>query len=133
MIKDERKNGNEEGEAEKIRQCYRLMYQGMIEKDGMLLDEVLHDSFTLIHMSGMRQPKQEFIRAVKDGTLNYYSAGHQKIDVRIHRDTAELKGQSIVSAAVFGGGRHSWRLQLVCGLLRENDRWLLTGAKASVY
>ena len=127
------KNGNEEGEAEKIRQCYRLMYQGMIEKDGRLLDEVLHDSFTLIHMSGMRQPKQEFIRAVQDGTLNYYSAGHQRIDVRMHKETAELKGQSIVSAAVFDGGRRSWRLQLICSLARENDRWLLTGAKASVY
>lgn len=118
---------------EKIERCYQQMYQGMIEKDRKVLSEVLDDSFGLIHMTGMRQSKEAFIRAVEDGTLNYYSADHQRIEVSIHGVQAELIGQSVVSAAVFGGGRHTWRLQLKLEVIQQKDGWKITEARASTY
>ena len=77
---------------EKTEVCYRQMYRGMIEKDRAVLSEVLDDSFVLVHMTGMRQSKAAFIQAVEDGTLNYYSAEHQRIDVELHGGSAELVG-----------------------------------------
>ena len=44
-------------DTEAIRQAYIRMYDGMISKDEKILDEVLDDSFVLVHMTGMRQPK----------------------------------------------------------------------------
>lgn len=120
-------------ESEKIEACYRQMYRGMIEKDRAVLSEVLDDSFVLVHMTGMRQSKAAFIRAVEDGTLNYYSAEHQRIDVELHGGSAELVGQSVVSAAVFGGERHTWRLQLKLKLVQRADSWRITEARASTY
>ena len=38
-----------------VEDCYRQMYQGMIDKDREILSAVLDDSFVLIHMTGMRQ------------------------------------------------------------------------------
>ena len=86
-------------DKEQIEACYRQMYRGMVEKDRGLLSEVLDDTFVLIHMTGMRQSKEAFIRAVENGTLNYYSADHQRIDAEIRGDAAELVGQSLVNAA----------------------------------
>ena len=100
-----------------IAECYKKLYKAMIEKDGNTLSKLLDDSFGLIHMTGMRQGKNMFIRAVEDGTLNYYSAQHQNIDVKIEDSKAVLTGQSVVNAAVFGGGRHTWRLQLKFDLI----------------
>lgn len=120
-------------DKEIIENCYRLMYQGMIEKDRYLLSQVLDDAFVLVHMSGMKQQKDAFIQAVETGTLNYYSAGHQKIVTDIHGNQAELIGQSIVNAAVFGGGRHTWRLQLKMKLIKKTDIWKITEARASTY
>ena len=116
-----------------IEDCYRQMYKGMVEKDRRILSEVLDDSFFLVHMTGMRQPKEAFIQAVEDGTLNYFSAGHQHIDVKIQDHQAELIGQSMVNAAVFGGGRHTWRLQLKLKLIQSADGWKITEARASTY
>ena len=116
-----------------IENCYRQMYRGMVEKDRSILSEVLDDSFMLIHMTGMRQRKESFIQAVEDGTLNYFSADHQKISTEIHSKTAELVGQSRVHAAVFGGRPHTWRLQLSCKLVRKGDTWKITEARASTY
>lgn len=117
----------------KIKKCYRQMCQAMTEKDLDSLSEVLDDSFVLVHMTGMRQSKEAFLRAVGNGTLNYYSAEHESIQVRQSGDQAALVGQSRVLAAVFGGGRHSWRLQQKIALTKQNDVWRMTLAEASSY
>ena len=116
-----------------IENCYCQMYRGMVEKDRGILSEVLDDSFVLVHMTGMRQAKEVFIRAVEDGTLNYFSADHQQISVDVHGNTAEMTGQSVVRAAVFGGGQHTWHLQLRMKLEQIADTWKITEAKASTY
>ena len=118
---------------EKIENCYRQMYLGMIQKDRDVLSEVLDDSFVLVHMTGMRQSKGAFIQAVEDGTLNYYSAGHQRMETKVSGNNAELVGQSMVNAAVFGGGPHTWRLQLKIKLVQRAEAWKITEAKASTY
>ena len=118
---------------EMIENCYRQMYRGMVRKDRGILSDVLDESFVLVHMTGMRQTKETFIRAVEDSTLNYFSADHQHISVGIDGDTAELTGQSQVLAAVFGGGPHTWRLRLELKLIRTHDTWKITEVKASTY
>lgn len=56
------------GEREIIENRYSQMYLGMIEKDRAVLSEVLDDSFVLVHMTGMRQSKAEYIRAIEGDT-----------------------------------------------------------------
>ncbi|MBE6260886.1 MAG: nuclear transport factor 2 family protein [Prevotella sp.] len=120
-------------EKQQIEALYKQMYRAMVEKDTVTLDEQHADEFVLTHMTGMRQSKQEYIRAIADGTLNYYEATHEQIDIRINGDRATLTGRSRVTAAVFGGGRHTWRLQLTFHLVRRDGKWLFTDSKASTY
>ena len=120
-------------DQEMIENCYEQMYQGMLDKDRELLREVLHDSFVLIHMTGRRQPKEAVISAVVDGTLNYYTASHQRMDVDIAGDNAVLVGKTLVNAAVFGGREHTWRLQQDLKLVKEYGTWKITEARASTY
>ena len=124
-------SGNPDTEA--IRQAYIRLYEGMIAKDEKTLNEVLDDSFVLVHMTGMRQPKEAFLKAVLNGTLNYYSAEHENMSVEISGNTAALTGQSHVAAAVFGGGRHNWHLQQKCSLKKINGVWKITRSVASTY
>ena len=123
----------ERNDEQIIRDAYIRMYEGMIKKDESILREVLDDSFVLVHMTGMRQPKQAFIKAVLNGTLNYYSAEHENMPVEIKGDTAVLTGQSYVAAAVFGGGRHNWHLQQKCSLKKTDGVWKITRSVASTY
>ena len=109
-----------------IEALYRVMYKAMIEKDTATLNRVHADDFVLTHMTGMHQSKQEYIRAIAGGTLNYYSAEHEQMDIKVDGNHATLTGRSRVNAAVFGGGRHTWRLQLYFQLSRYNGHWLFT-------
>ena len=112
---------------------YEDMYQFMIKKDTDKLAEILSEEFALHHMTGMVQKKQEFLQAVRQGTLNYFSADHEKVDVRITGEHALIIGDSQVLAAVFGGGRHTWRLRQTISCKKENDVWLMEKSVASVY
>ena len=88
-----------------IIQLYKEMYTAMVNKDRTALERV--------RMTGMRQSRQEYINAIMDGTLNYYSAEHQGMQAEVKGENAALVGKSRVTAAVFGGGKHTWRFQLV--------------------
>ena len=120
-------------DLELCRAAYREMYRAMIAKDAKALDAVLDDGFVLVHMTGMRQGKAAFIRAVADGTLNYYSCRDERVDGEVRGDAAALVGRSVVSAAVFGGGRHTWRLQQDLKLARQDGKWRITLSEAGTY
>ena len=120
-------------DEEKIIQLYREMYTAMVNKDKPTLERVHDDSFVLVHMTGMRQPKEVYISSIMDGTLNYYSAEHEDMQVEINGDTAVLTGRSKVTAAVFGGGKHTWRLQIRFQLVKNNGEWRFALASASTY
>ena len=120
-------------DEEIIIRLYREMYSAMINKDRTELERIHDNSFVLFHMTGMKQSKNEYISAIMGGTLNYYSAVHDDMEVAINGDTAKLTGKSKVMAAVFGGGKSTWRLQLDFELIRKNGEWYFTLAKASTY
>ena len=120
-------------DRELLAACYHTMYRGMVQKNKVLLDRVLDDSFVLLHMTGMRQSKGQYIESIVNGTLNYYSEQTDDIDIAIVVDTARMVGQSRVSAAVFGGGRHTWRLRLAIDAVKRDEHWYFAGAKASTY
>ena len=120
-------------DREAIRELYREYWRYMIAKDADGLRSMMADDYVLLHMTGVRQSKETFLRGLLDGTFNYYAAEHDSIDVTVHSDTAEMIGKSRVLAAVYGGRKSSWRLRGDFTLRKENGAWRFTSSKASVY
>lgn len=116
-----------------IEELYEEMYRAMIAKDTVALGRILDDEFILVHMTGMRQSKQDYLRAIANGTLNYFACDDTNLDIQVNENDACVIGQSKVVAAVFGGGKHQWPLQLEITLKKENGNWLMTKAVASTY
>ena len=114
---------------------YRSLCGASVRKDEAGIAAVLADDYELVHMTGMRQSKSAYIAAVMDGTLNYYGADHDSVEVDVAPDglSTRIRGRSRVSAAVFGGGRHTWRLQQDLVAEKRDDTWLLVESRASTY
>ncbi len=125
--------GNRMEETEQIRELYRQYWIYMIGKDEKGLRSLMSDDYYLLHMTGARQTADEFIIGLMKETFNYYSAEHDSIDVNIDGDTATMTGKSIVTAAVYGGGKSSWRLQGDFTLRKERGSWRFTNSRASAY
>ena len=120
-------------ESETIRELYRRYWRCMIAKDAEGLRALMAENYSLTHMTGVKQSAAVFLKGLLDGTFNYYSAEHDSIEVKIGGDSAVMIGKSRVLAAVYGGGKHCWKLRGDFTLRRENGTWLLTGSRASTY
>lgn len=105
----------------------------MIAKDTAELNAVFSDDAKLEHMTGLVQPKQDFIKAVEDGTLNYFSVNHEGDEIEIDGDSARMAGRSRVLAAVYGGGRHEWQLLIKSDFRRSDGVWKIVYSKVSTY
>lgn len=114
-----------------LEQLYHEMWRALIDKDIATLEKIHAEDFVLVHMTGLRQPKAEYLRCVQGGELNYFSEVTENIF--IDAENCKLIGRSKVNAAVFGGERHTWNLQLDFDVEKINGRWLLKSARASTY
>ena len=116
-----------------IRKVYEDMYRAMISKDTVALGRLLSEDSVLIHMTGHRQPRKEYLAEIAAGVLNYYSVDTDALEITVNGDTARMIGRSRVNAAVYGGGRHTWRLQMDSELRKIDGKWKITLSKASTY
>ena len=75
-------------EREIIREMYRKYWRYMIEKDADGLRSLMAKDYYLMHMTGVKQSAEVFLRGLLDGMFNYYSADHDDIEVCIDGDEA---------------------------------------------
>ena len=120
-------------DKEQIKEVYRTYWRYMIEKNADGLRDIMTEDYYLLHMTGVKQSAEVFLKGLLDGTFNYYSADHDDIEVFVHGDRAEMTGKSRVLAAVYGGGKNRWQLQGDFTLRKEQGEWKLSSSRASTY
>ena len=120
-------------DEEWIRGLYREYWRCLIAKDADGLRSMMTDDYYLLHMTGVKQSAETFLKGLLGGTFNYYSADHDSIEVNVSGGRASMIGRSRVLAAVYGGGKHSWRLRGDFTLRKEEGRWKLSSSSASTY
>lgn len=99
--------------------------QALIDKDEDKLNEIISDDYELVHMSGKRQSKSEFLAEVMDGTLNYYKSEIEEPTI-LHDDanSASLVADVTLTAKVYGiNGK--WTLDTVVSFKKIDDVWYL--------
>ncbi len=120
-------------DKEHIHALYEAMYKAMIAKDTTALARILSEDSVLVHMTGHRQSRKEYLSEIASGTLNYYSVDTDSLEITVNGDSARMIGRSRVNAAVYGGGRHTWRLQMDSELRKIDGVWRITYSRASTY
>ena len=119
--------------TELIRSLYREYWRCMVKKDVNGLRSMMTDDYYLLHMTGVKQSAEAFLKGLLDRTFNYFAAEHDSIEVTVAGDQASMIGKSRVLAAVYGGGKHSWRLRGDFSLRKEEGCWRFSSSRASTY
>ena len=120
-------------DREQIEALYREYWRCMIQKDADGLRAIMTEDYSLLHMTGVKQSADTFLKGLLDGTFNYFSAEHDSIAVQVDGDQARMTGKSRVLAAVYGGGKHLWHLRGDFTLRKEAAVWKLASSQASTY
>ncbi|WP_407463172.1 nuclear transport factor 2 family protein [Methanobrevibacter sp.] len=118
--------GNLNDDQEEVLERFIEFQYAMIEKDLEKLNELLEDNYTLTHMSGKTQTKDEYIGEIMDGTLNYYKSIINNPIITIkEKDKALLKADVTLDAKVYGM-KGTWTLHSEQTMEKINEKWYLS-------
>lgn len=118
---------------EMIKQIYIDLCDASISRDLEKLNEILAEDYVLIHMTGKKQSKKEYMNSVQNGELKYYESIHEEILVTVEENTAKVIGKTRTLASPFGAGKSWWNLRQDLVMEKINDKWLIKQSKASMY
>lgn len=102
----------------------RQLTELMIDKNTVGMDKILDTNFTLTHITGYVQPKEEWFGEIESEQMKYYGYEEVKTAVTIDEDKATFVGQNLLDARIWGT-RNNWRLQQTMHLEKRNDRWII--------
>ncbi|MBR3429869.1 MAG: nuclear transport factor 2 family protein [Clostridia bacterium] len=84
--------------------------QAMTDKDIDTMREIVSEDMIFVHMSGMRQTREEYFADVADGSLTYYTIGMADPVIEIDGDQAIVTYTSILNANAYGA-RGTFRMK----------------------
>ena len=113
-------------DQEEVLERFMDFQDAMIEKDSDKLNEIICDNYTLTHMSGKTQTKQEFIDEIIDGTLNYYKSTIDNPDIAIlEGNKAVFKADVTLDAKVYGV-KGTWTLHSRQTMEKIDGKWYIS-------
>ena len=113
-------------------EAFRAQLRAMTEGDTESLDALLDDGFTLTHITGYPQPKDEWLSQMRAGQFVYHGIEEKKVTVDVEGDTARLVGRIVTDATVYGT-HADWPLQLTTDYARENGTWTALRSVATTW
>jgi hypothetical protein len=71
-------------DQQKIQTIYNRIDEAMVAKDTEALENILDDDYTLVHMSGYRQRKQEWLEQIDNEQMRYFKPMPQRTTITIN-------------------------------------------------
>lgn len=99
--------------------------EAMIQKDSQKLNLIISDDYTLTHMSGKTQTKEDFINEIMNGTLNYYKSHIINPEITIIDETHSIFLADVELTAEVYGIRGTWTLNTNLKMKKKDNKWIL--------
>jgi hypothetical protein len=104
----------------------------MIKRNTGEMAKIVDKNFTLTHITGYVQSKEEWFAEIERESMKYYSAKEVVHTVQINGNKAEFMNRNLLDARICGS-RNTWRLQQEMQLEKRNGKWIILNSVASTF
>jgi hypothetical protein len=111
---------------------YEAQRRAMLAGDAEALDALLAEGFALVHMTGYRQPKAEWLADVRSGAMAYTSMEDVEVSVDVSGQEPVVTARTRTAATIWGASG-TWPLRLSVTFTRDGASWLASGTVASTW
>jgi hypothetical protein len=117
-----------------ILRVLRAYHAAMVDARTEDLSTLLDDEFSLVHITGYRQPQTEWFGAIQSGRFDYHriDVEEESVSVMAASSTAEANGRGIFDATV-EGLRRPWRLRFAIRLSNNDGGWRIVEARYATF
>ena len=111
---------------------YEDQRRAMVAGDADALGALLAGDFTLVHMTGYRQPRAEWLADVRSGAMTYHSMEDVEVTVDVSGDAPVVTARTRTAATIWGASG-TWPLQLRISFAHHGTAWVAAGTVASTW
>ncbi len=104
----------------------------MIAGNTLEMNKILDANFTLTHITGYVQSKEEWFLEIESERMKYYSYSEVKTSVNIDGDKAVFMCQNLLNARIWGM-QNNWRLQQIMNFEKRNGKWIILKSVATTF
>ena len=97
--------------------------QAMTDRDIDTMREIVSEDMVFVHMSGMRQSREEYFADVADGSLTYYTIGMADPVIEIDGDRAAITYIAVLNANAYGA-RGTFRMKGTHYYRKQEGAWI---------
>lgn len=119
-------------EESQILNVSRQLTVYMIEKNVAGINRIVDADFTLTHITGYVQPKNEWFAEIESEGMKYYSYQEVNTSVEFDGEKAIFTGKNLLDARIWGS-RNIWRLQQVMTFEKRNGQWIIMKSVALTF
>jgi len=104
----------------------RAYHAAMVAAGVTALDKLLAQDHVLVHITGVTQPKREWLDVIRSGQFDYHSIEIEEASlvVNVTGDVAVLNGKGLFDATI-NGMKNPWRLQFALRYAKTGEQWLI--------
>ncbi|WP_414042070.1 nuclear transport factor 2 family protein [Macrococcus sp. EM39E] len=117
---------------EQVYLVYKSLYTAMINEDVDRINQLMMEGSFLVHMTGYKQPKREWLKAIEDQSMKYFSSLEENIEIMMKDKKATLIAQNRVDANI-NGMRDTWPLELTIYMVKFEKNWMISHIDARAY
>lgn len=110
----------------------RFFTKMMIAQNTSELNKIVDENFTLTHITGYIQPKNEWFSEIQKENMKYYSATEVEYSLTIDGKKATFVQKNLLDARIWGS-RNTWRLQQTMQLEKRHDKWVILSSVARTF
>ena len=118
---------------QQVMQAEKERFAAMVKGDRAVLEKLLADDLTYIHSTALLQTKDEFIKSLLAGNIDYVSIVPSESDskVRVNGNTAIMTGLAAVNVIDTGKDRKI-RIRYTTVYANRGGAWLLQNWQSTV-
>jgi ketosteroid isomerase-like protein len=108
----------------------RAYHAAMVEARIDRLAELVDEAYSLVHITGYVQPRDEWFDVIRDGQFDYHriDIDERALSVSVSGDAATVAGKGIFDATI--NGMHApWRLRFEMKWSRQRGTWRIVSAQ----
>jgi ketosteroid isomerase-like protein len=108
----------------------RAYHAAMVEARTDRLGELVDEDYSLVHITGYVQPRDEWFDVIRDGQFDYHriDVDEQALSVSVSGDTATVAGKGVFDATI--NGMHApWRLRFEMRWARQRGTWRIISSR----
>ncbi|GGR37701.1 DUF4440 domain-containing protein [Deinococcus ruber] len=112
-----------------VLESHQALFRAMVEGRTDVLDDLLEDRFTLTHITGYVQPRDEWLAEIRSAKFRYHEIDEKNVSVELAGSTAVLISRAVFTVTI-GGSRGTWSLQSTLQYRRTKGHWTVDWYRA---